>query len=64
MTVDLFKKLNYQIIRDQEIYNQLTLRIEKEKLEQLFKDLSNYELKFISEVKYDLNKYFKEERSL
>ena len=59
-----FKKLNYQIIRDQVIYNQLTLRIEKEKLEQLFKDLSSYELKFISEVKYDLNKYFKEERSL
>lgn len=59
-----FKKLNYQIIRDQVIYNQLTLRIEKEKLEKLFKDLSSYELKFISEIKYDLNKYFKEERSL
>lgn len=55
-----FKRLKYKIVRDQEKYNQVTVKIQDEKINQLFKTLKNYSLKFISETKYDLEKYFKE----
>ena len=55
-----FKRLKYEIVRDQEKYNQVTVKIKDEKINQLFKTLKNYSLKFISETKYDLEKYFKE----
>lgn len=55
-----FIKTNYKIVRLQEEYNQATIEIEKNKINDLFKDLKNYDVKFISEVKYTLEKYFKE----
>lgn len=55
-----FKKLPYRVIRDQVQYNQVTINIENEKIDDLFKDLKNFKLKFISEVKYTLEKHFKE----
>lgn len=55
-----FKRLKFNIIRDQEKYSQVTIRIEDKKLNHLFKVLKNYKLKFISEVKFNLEKHFKE----
>lgn len=55
-----FKELNYAIIRDQKKYNQVTVRIDKNQVNKLFLDLKKYDLKFMSEVKYTLEKYFKE----
>ena len=55
-----FKKESYKISRIQEEYSQVTVEIEKIKINDLFKDLKKYDIKFISEVKYTLEKYFKE----
>lgn len=55
-----FKKLKFKIIRDQEKYSQVTIQIEDKNINRLFKVLKNYELKFISEVKFNLEKHFKE----
>lgn len=58
-----FKTLNYKILRDQKKYDQLTLSVEKGKINKLFKDLKQYDIKFISEEKYTLEKYFDEKFS-
>lgn len=55
-----FKKLKYDITRVQEKYNQVTIKILDKNVNKLFKDLKKFEVKFISEVKHDLEKYFKE----
>ena len=55
-----FKNLNYKIVRTQEEYNQVTIRIEKDKINSLFKDLKELNVKFISEIKYTLERHFKE----
>lgn len=55
-----FKKLNYNIIRDQQQYNQVTVSIKKDEVNKLFADLKKYDVKFLSEVKYTLEKHFKE----
>ena len=55
-----FLNENYKTIRIQEEYNQVTIEIDKTKINDLFKDLKKYDVKFISEVKYTLEKYFKE----
>lgn len=55
-----FKKLGYNIIRDQVQYNQVTVNIKNEEVNKLFKDLKPFDVKFISEVKYTLEKHFKE----
>lgn len=55
-----FLNSNYKIIRKQDEFNQVTIEIDKNKINDLFKDLKNYDIKFISEVKYTLEKYFKE----
>ena len=55
-----FKQLNYKIIRDQVEYNQVTVELKKENTSKLFNDLKDYDVKFFSEVKYTLEKYFKE----
>ena len=55
------KFLERQTIRIQEEYNQVTIEIDKTKINDLFKDLKKYDVKFISEVKYTLEKYFKEQ---
>ena len=57
---DKFKTLGYKIIRDQKQYNQITVSIKKRDLNKLFNDLTNYNIKFIAEVKYTLEKHFNE----
>lgn len=54
-----FKKLKYKIIRDQEQYNQVTININNNEINKLFNSLHNYDVKFIAEVKYTLEKHFK-----
>ncbi len=53
-----FKKLSYKIIRVQDKYNQVTICIEKEEIQKLLKDLTEFDIKFIAEVKYTLEKHF------
>ena len=53
-----FKTLKFNIIRDQEQYNQVTVSIQKDKINDLFKSLKGLDVKFISEVKYTLEKHF------
>ncbi|HBF44448.1 MAG TPA: ABC transporter ATP-binding protein [Clostridiales bacterium] len=55
-----FKQSGYTIIRDQEIYNQVTVTLPFDKINQLFFDLKNFNVKFITEVKFSLEKYFKQ----
>lgn len=50
------------IIRLQDIYNQATVRVKKEDITELLQTLTNYDLRFISQLKYDLAKYFDERR--
>jgi ABC-2 type transport system ATP-binding protein len=54
-----FKDEKYKIIRDQPQYFQLTIEIENGQLNELFACLKNYNIKFISEVKYNLERHFK-----
>lgn len=54
-----FLKLNYSIIRKQEMYNQVTVRIKTSKTSMLLKELKYYQVKFISEVPYTLERHFK-----
>ena len=55
-----FKQSGYNVIRDQEIYNQVTVTLPFDKINQLFFDLKNFNVKFITEVKFSLEKYFKQ----
>lgn len=55
-----FKKLKYDIIRVQEEYNQVTVAIQDDDIDELFKDLTKFDVKFISQVMYNLEKHFKE----
>ncbi len=55
-----FKKLKFKIIRDQKKYFQVTIQIEDEKINHLFAVLKNYHIKFITEIKFNLEKHFKE----
>lgn len=55
---------NYEFVRKQEAYNQVTIRIQEEQIKMLMQELSKYNVKFIREVKYDLEKYFKEKLNL
>ncbi|NLG81154.1 MAG: ATP-binding cassette domain-containing protein [Bacilli bacterium] len=55
-----FKTLKYRIIRDQEAYNQVTITIEKDRIQTLFNDLKHYNVKFIAEIKYTLERHFNE----
>jgi len=53
-----FKNLDYELVRDQEIYNQVTILIERGKVRELMNDLKTFRLKFISEIKYTLERHF------
>lgn len=55
-----FKKSKFEIIRIQEQYLQFTARVKKEDINDLFLSLDGLNLKFISEVKYTLEKHFAE----
>lgn len=54
-----FKTLDFKIIRIQEKYNQVTVTVKNEDINDLFKALKDFDVKFISEVKYTLEKHFK-----
>ncbi len=55
-----FKNMGFKIIRIQDDFNQYTIEIEKDKINELFIKLKELDVKFISEVKYTLEKHFKE----
>jgi ABC-2 type transport system ATP-binding protein len=55
-----FKKSGFKIIRDQSQYQQLTIALPRNDSSSLFKALSAYDVRFISEVKYTLDKHFQE----
>ncbi len=55
-----FKELKFKIIRDQSEYNQVTVSLPKEDINELFNSLKTLNVKFISEVKYSLEKHFNE----
>lgn len=55
-----FKKMDYTIVRDQKQYSQVTVNIKNVEINKLFSDLKAFDVKFISEVKYTLEKHFKE----
>ena len=55
-----FKRTKYKVIRDQEKYFQVTVQIEDKDINKLFKSLTKYDVKFIAEVKFNLEKHFKD----
>lgn len=55
-----FLKDNYTITRIQEQYNQGTIEIKANETINLLKTLKNYDVKFISELPYTLEKHFKQ----
>lgn len=57
---DKFKTMGYNIIRDQKNYQQVTVSINKEEINKLFDDLTQFDVKFLAEVTYTLEKHFKE----
>ncbi len=54
-----FKKLTYDIVRDQPQYCQVTVLVDANALSTMFRDLKNKNVRFISEVKYNLERHFK-----
>ena len=54
------KENQYELNRIQEEYNQVTVKVPKEKIQSFLKDLSKYNVKFFREVDYNLEMYFKE----
>ena len=55
-----FKALSFKVIKEQEEFNQVTIKVKKDDLNLLFNKLKNYKVKYISEVKYTLERHFKE----
>jgi len=55
-----FQKAGYEIVRLQDEYDQVTIRIAVERTGELLKTLTGYDVKFISELPYTLEKYFKQ----
>lgn len=55
-----FKTLGYNIIRDQPQYKQVTVKIDRSEISKLFQDLNGKNIHFISEIKYNLEKHFKQ----
>ena len=53
-----FKSLGFTIVRDQSAYHQVTVSIDKNQINDLFKSLKGLNVKFVSEVKYTLEKHF------
>lgn len=54
-----FLKEKYTINRKQKQYNQVTISINAKETGELLKTLKNYDVKFISEIPYTLEKHFK-----
>lgn len=58
--ISFLTKEKYTIIRKQPEYNQITISIKNNEINKLFNSLKKYNVKFLSEVKYTLERYFKE----
>lgn len=54
-----FKTENFEIVRDQIQYQQLTIKIKTTDINNLFTVLENYDVRMIVEVPFTLEKYFK-----
>lgn len=59
---DKFVENRKDVTRKQLQFNQCTIRLDKNRLHELFTQLSTLSVHFISEVKYDLSTYFTERR--
>ncbi len=57
---DKFNEFGFKTIRVQKQYNQVTVNVKNEEINELFKKLKGLNVKFMSEVKYTLEKHFKE----
>ena len=55
-----FQKENYEIIRLQDQYNQVTIKIKTTETGNLLTTLCKYDVKFVSEIPYTLERHFKE----
>lgn len=55
-----FQKEKYEIIRLQDQYNQVTIKIKTKETGNLLTTLCNYDVKFVSEIPYTLERHFKE----
>lgn len=55
-----FLKESFEIIRLQENYAQVTIKIPADETGKLLKTLKNYHVKFVSEIPYTLERHFKE----
>lgn len=55
-----FQKEKYEIIRLQDQYNQVTIKIKTTETGKLLITLCNYDVKFVSEIPYTLERHFKE----
>lgn len=54
-----FRSSPFTVVRDQPQYHQLTVGVPSESLNSLFAHLKSREVRFISEVPYNLEKHFK-----
>ena len=54
------QKEKYEIIRLQDQYNQVTIKIKTTETGKLLTTLCNYDVKFVSEIPYTLERHFKE----
>ncbi len=57
---EYFKSLSFRIIRDQPKYKQVTVALEGDQMNALFGTLKGLDVRFVSENKYNLEKYFRE----
>lgn len=60
--IDFKNKCPFNIKRDQEQYSQVTVEVEKTNINSLFELVSKYKVKFISQIPYNLETYFKDMR--
>ena len=52
--------VDFDIVRDQPKYRQVTVALSGDRINDLFRALKGTDVHFISEVKYNLDKYFRE----
>ncbi len=54
-----FGAAGFNVVREQPQYNQLTISIDRDEINQMFKELKGLNVRFIAEVSFDLERYFK-----
>ena len=55
-----FKTLGFEVVRDQPQYHQVTVALSGDRIGDLFRSLRGMDVHFISEIKYNLDRYFRE----